>query len=125
MKIGEDPVEQFDATVPTAPSSRRRPPTAPTCTPAARPARACTVNLVVSVGALPPIQGMSFDDAKSALSAASELDVASGPQEDYNDTVPEGQVIGIVETGVDPPGRRCHCRRLEGPAVASCRRSSG
>ena len=62
-----------------------------------------TVNLVVSAGALPPVQGMSFDDAKTALEAAG-LDVASAPQEDYNDTVPEGQVIGIVEPGPVHPG---------------------
>jgi serine/threonine-protein kinase len=62
-----------------------------------------TVSLVVSVGALPAIQGMSFDDAKLALEAAG-LDVASGPQEDYNDTIPVGQVIGLVETGVIQPG---------------------
>jgi serine/threonine-protein kinase len=57
------------------------------------------VELTVSAGRLPAIQGMSFEDAAAAL-AEVEVSVESAPQQDYNDEVPEGAVIGIV--GDDP-----------------------
>jgi serine/threonine-protein kinase len=57
------------------------------------------VELTVSAGRLPAIQGMSFEDAAAAL-ADVEVSVESAPQQDYNDDVPEGAVIGIV--GDDP-----------------------
>ena len=103
MKVGENPAEQFDATIPSGSVVSAAAADGTDLSAGGASFEGVTVNLVVSVGALPPIQGMSFDDAKAALEAAG-LDVPSGPQEDYNDTVPEGQVIGLVETGVIRPG---------------------
>jgi serine/threonine-protein kinase len=61
-----------------------------------------TVELKVSAGALPAIQGRSFDEAKAALEAV-EVNVEPGPQELYDDNVPEGAVIGIDgQTEVHP-----------------------
>jgi serine/threonine-protein kinase len=98
MKVGEDPVEQFDATIPDGSVISAAAADGTDLSAGGASFEGVTVNLVVSVGALPPIQGMTVDDARNALTAAG-LQVASGAQEDYNDTVPEGQVIGILETG--------------------------
>jgi serine/threonine-protein kinase len=61
------------------------------------------VELTVSAGRLPAIQGMSFEDAAAAL-AEVEVSVESAPQQDYNDEVPEGAVIGIVGDEPVHPG---------------------
>jgi serine/threonine-protein kinase len=103
MRVAEDPVEQFDAAVPDGTVISAAAADGTDLSAGGASFEGVTVSLVVSVGALPAIQGMSFDDAKLALEAAG-LDVASGPQEDYNDTIPVGQVIGLVETGVIQPG---------------------
>jgi len=57
------------------------------------------VELTVSAGRLPSIQGLSFADAAAAL-AAVRVNVQSEPQQDYHDEVPKDTVIGIV--GDDP-----------------------
>jgi serine/threonine protein kinase/beta-lactam-binding protein with PASTA domain len=51
------------------------------------------ISLVVSVGALPDVAGMSFDDAAAALKDA-KLTAAPGKQE-FSDTVSKNDVIGI------------------------------
>ncbi|MFT4028438.1 MAG: Stk1 family PASTA domain-containing Ser/Thr kinase [Protaetiibacter sp.] len=58
-----------------------------------------TVELTVSAGPLPAIQGLSFDAAVAELAKVG-VNTESAPQQDYNDTVPEDTVIGIV--GTDP-----------------------
>ncbi|MEO5534805.1 MAG: Stk1 family PASTA domain-containing Ser/Thr kinase [Pseudolysinimonas sp.] len=57
------------------------------------------ITLVVSAGPVPPVAGLTVADATSALSAV-KLSVDAGKaQQNYDDTVPEGSVIGIVDPG--------------------------
>ena len=114
MKVGKDPVEQFDATIPDGSVISAAAADGTDLSAGGASFEGVTVGLVVSVGALPPIQGMEFEDAQAALDAAG-LNVASGPQEDYNDTVPEGQVIGLVETGPVRPGDNVTIDVSKGP----------
>lgn len=51
------------------------------------------ISLVVSVGAVPDVAGMSFDDAAAALKDA-KLAASPGKQE-FSDSVPKNMVIGI------------------------------
>ncbi|MGN6273002.1 MAG: Stk1 family PASTA domain-containing Ser/Thr kinase [Protaetiibacter sp.] len=53
------------------------------------------VELTVSAGRLPPIQGMSFEEATAALAEVG-VKVQPEPQKDYSDEVAENAVIGIV-----------------------------
>jgi serine/threonine protein kinase/beta-lactam-binding protein with PASTA domain len=56
------------------------------------------ITLVVSAGAIPDLTGKSVDEARTLL-AAIDLSVSDGLQtESYHDTVPEGTVIGLVES---------------------------
>ena len=114
MKVAEDPVKQFDATIPDGSVVSAAAADGTDLSAGGASFEGVTVGLVVSVGALPPIQGMEFEDAQAALEAAG-LNVASSPQEDYNDTVPEGQVIGLVETGPVRPGDNVTIDVSKGP----------
>ena len=115
MKVAEDPVEQFDATIPDGSVISAAAADGTDLSAGGASFEGVTVRLVVSVGALPPIQGMTVDDARSALTAAG-LKVASGAQEDYNETVPADQVIGIVETGAVHPEDTVTIDVSRGPA---------
>ncbi|HET8896481.1 MAG TPA: PASTA domain-containing protein, partial [Protaetiibacter sp.] len=53
------------------------------------------VELTVSAGKLPAIQGLTFDEAVAEL-AKVDVNVESAPQENYSDDVAKGAVIGIV-----------------------------
>jgi len=56
------------------------------------------ITLVVSAGAIPDLTGKSVDEARTLL-AAVDLTVSDALQtESYHDTVPEGTVIGLVES---------------------------
>lgn len=63
------------------------------------------ITLVVSAGPIPPVEGLSVDQARAAL-AGVELTVDDGRQaEDYSDTVPEGDVIALIlDEGPVSPG---------------------
>ncbi|MHC5796615.1 Stk1 family PASTA domain-containing Ser/Thr kinase [Lacisediminihabitans sp. FW035] len=51
------------------------------------------ISLVVSVGAIPDVAGKTVEDATTTLS---EVDLTATPgRQDYSDTVPKGNVIGI------------------------------
>jgi serine/threonine protein kinase/beta-lactam-binding protein with PASTA domain len=57
------------------------------------------ITLIVSAGAIPDLTGKSRDDARAALEAV-DLSVSDAlEQATYHDTVPEGTVIGLVESG--------------------------
>ncbi len=60
------------------------------------------VALVVSAGSLPPISGLSVPEATDKLVAAG-VKVASDAQQNYDEQVPEGAVIGIVDQGAVHP----------------------
>jgi serine/threonine-protein kinase len=115
MKVGDEPVEQFDATIAKGSVISAAAADGTDLSAGGASSEGVTVNLVVSVGALPPIQGMTVDDARSALTDAG-LKVQSGAQEDYNETVPEGQVIGILETGAVRPDDTVTIDVSRGPA---------
>lgn len=59
-----------------------------------------TVNLAVSLGAVPDVTGKSVDDA-TAILGEKNLKAESGDQQ-YSDTVPEGRVISAAPTGDGP-----------------------
>jgi serine/threonine-protein kinase len=61
-----------------------------------------TLDLTVSAGILPAIQGMSFDAAVAEL-AKVDVDVEPAPQQEYSDDVAKDTVIGIVGDGVVRP----------------------
>ncbi|GAA1695332.1 hypothetical protein GCM10009808_10700 [Microbacterium sediminicola] len=54
-----------------------------------------TVTLTVSVGAVPDVAGMSISDATSALTAKG-LNVSNATIDQYDNVVPDGDVIGIA-----------------------------
>lgn len=56
------------------------------------------ITLVVSAGAIPDLTGKSPDEARALLSAVDLRVSDSLQQESYHDTVPEGTVIGLVES---------------------------
>ena len=60
-----------------------------------------SVNLVVSLGAIPDVSGKTVTDATTILSGVGLLAVSG--EQTYNDTVPEGNVI--VATSADGPVR--------------------
>jgi serine/threonine protein kinase/beta-lactam-binding protein with PASTA domain len=72
------------------------------------------VTLVVSNGSVPDVSGKTVDDATAALGEF-DLKVATGDQE-YSDTVPEGNVITAVPT-TDPvrPGDTLNLTISRGP----------
>jgi beta-lactam-binding protein with PASTA domain/tRNA A-37 threonylcarbamoyl transferase component Bud32 len=59
------------------------------------------VSLVVSVGPLPSVSGMSYDEAKAAL-AAVEVGVLEGSRE-FDDTVPADRVLRAAPQVADTP----------------------
>jgi serine/threonine protein kinase/beta-lactam-binding protein with PASTA domain len=75
------------------------------------------VTLVVSAGALPDLVGKTRDDARAAL-AAIDLTVSDDLEQQSNhDTVPEGTVIGLVDTGAPVrPGEQVGLNVSSGPA---------
>lgn len=52
------------------------------------------VTLVVSLGAIPEVKGLSVDDAKSALAAKGLIGSNAEGLHDWSDDVPKGEVIG-------------------------------
>jgi eukaryotic-like serine/threonine-protein kinase len=74
------------------------------------------VNLIVSVGPVPDVAGMSVADAQAALNAVN-LKTAAGSQ-DYSDRVPEGNVIGATPQHEGPivPGDTILLNTSKGPA---------
>lgn len=73
-----------------------------------------TVELRVSAGVLPAIQGATIDDARAALTAA-DLTVANDVQRNFHDTVAKDAVIGIVEQGDIHPGDTVILNVSDGP----------
>jgi serine/threonine-protein kinase len=114
MIVGEDPVEQFDPAVAEGAVVSAATADGADLSAGGDSFEGVTVNLVVSAGALPAIQGMTFDDARDALIDVG-LDVESAPRESYHDTVPTGQVIGLVETGAIHPGDSVTIDVSQGP----------
>ena len=75
-----------------------------------------TINLIVSVGPVPDVRDMTVDQATKAL-AGQELKVDSTlSTEAYDETVPEGKVLGVV-THTDPvkPGDSVGLNISKGP----------
>ena len=73
------------------------------------------VRLVVSAGALPDVTGMTVDAATAALA---QLDVTAKPgAQNYSDTVPNGNVIGIDQPkgSVVQPGGTVNLIISQGP----------
>ena len=75
------------------------------------------ITLVVSAGPLPDLTGKTPDEA-STLLAAVDLTVSAGREQQNNhDTVPEGTVIGLVDTGAPVrPGDEVGLNISSGPA---------
>jgi len=74
------------------------------------------LTLVVSAGAVPAVKGEDVDDAITILGGV-HLDASAGEQA-YNDTIPEGKVIGIqLDKGqVLHPGDKVALQISRGPA---------
>ncbi|WP_378146124.1 PASTA domain-containing protein [Cnuibacter sp. UC19_7] len=74
-----------------------------------------TVDLVVSLGAVPDVTGQTLDQAKAALGAVGL--VASEGAQDYNEDVPEGSVYrATVQTDPVRPGDTVVLDVSRGPA---------
>ena len=57
------------------------------------------ITLVVSVGPVPPVEGLTVDAARAALTAV-DLTVSDElGQQNYSDTIPTGSVISLVDPG--------------------------
>lgn len=54
------------------------------------------ITLVVSAGAVPPVEGLSIDEARQVLADARLVVDDAQQAEDFSDTVPEGSVIAII-----------------------------
>ncbi|MDQ0641967.1 Stk1 family PASTA domain-containing Ser/Thr kinase [Microbacterium murale] len=53
-----------------------------------------TVNLIVSLGGLPDVVGMTVDEASAALG---EKDISTTTTEEFHDSVEQGRVISVIE----------------------------
>ncbi|WP_309713790.1 Stk1 family PASTA domain-containing Ser/Thr kinase [Pseudolysinimonas sp.] len=56
------------------------------------------ITLVVSAGPIPDLTGKTPDEARAALAAVDLVAADSLTRQSYHDTVPEGTVIGLVES---------------------------
>jgi beta-lactam-binding protein with PASTA domain/tRNA A-37 threonylcarbamoyl transferase component Bud32 len=57
------------------------------------------ITLIISVGPVPPVEGLTVDAARAALAAVDLTVNDSLSLQTYHDTIPEGSVISIVDTG--------------------------
>jgi serine/threonine-protein kinase len=76
------------------------------------------ITLVVSAGALPDLSGKTPDEARELLAAVGLTVSDDLEQQNNHDTVPEGTVIGLVDTGGAPirPGDTVGLNISSGPA---------
>jgi len=79
-----------------------------------------TINIVASAGAIPPVAGLSVDDAKRLLESVGLLGIVGGDGA-FSDTIPEGFVVGTEasEAAVVVPGDTITLVVSRGPELAT------
>jgi len=99
-----DLISQFDASIPTGTVIDALGADGKTLSGVATYGEGQRVNLIVSVGSLPQVSGLSVADATTKLGAVG-LTIGAIKQDDFSDTVPQGNVIRAQATDGTSPVR--------------------
>jgi serine/threonine protein kinase/beta-lactam-binding protein with PASTA domain len=100
-----DLISQFDASIPTGTVIEALAADGTTLTGVATYGEGQRVSLVVSVGSLPEVSGLSVADATTKLGAVG-LTIGAIKQDNFSDTVPQGNVIRAQATDGTSPVRK-------------------
>lgn len=74
------------------------------------------IRLIISAGPVPAVRDLSVDEARAALAAVDLTVVDANVQENYDDEIAAGRVIGLVDTGTLSPGDEVALNVSRGPA---------